>query len=150
MGPLANEEQFKSVLNHLARGTNEGATVIVGGGQCEAGFPDEGYYVAPTLLQGSSENICCREEIFGPVAYLLKFSRDADAIAITNALRYGLANSVWSSDLSRANRVAEQLISGNTWINAHNVFAYGLPYGEVNQSGVGGGVNSPETYYDYL
>jgi len=59
-------------------------------------------------------------------------------------------NSVWSADLNRAERVAERLVAGNSWINAHNVFAYGLPYGGVNLSGYGGGVNSPETFMDYV
>ena len=67
-----------------------------------------------------------------------------------NQIAYGLANSVWGGDLKRVNRVAEQIVAGNSWINAHNVFAYGLPYGGVNLSGVGGGVNSPDTFYDYL
>ena len=67
-----------------------------------------------------------------------------------NSLSYGLANSVWSADFARANRVAEKMVAGNNWINAHNVFAYGLPYGGVNSSGLGGGVNSPATFYDYL
>ena len=57
---------------------------------------------------------------------------------------------VWTSDLKRASRVAEQMVAGNSWINAHNVFAYGLPYGGANLSGFGGGVNGPETFYDYL
>lgn len=55
-----------------------------------------------------------------------------------------------SEDLARANEVAERMVAGNSWINAHNVFAYGLPYGGVNLSGFGGGVNSPQTYFDYV
>jgi aldehyde dehydrogenase (NAD+) len=101
-------------------------------------------------LAGSSDNICCREEIFGPTAYVLKFKDEDAAINEVNSLAYGLANSVWSSDLKRANRVAERMVAGNSWINAHNVFAYGLPYGGANLSGMGGGVNSPETFNDYL
>jgi aldehyde dehydrogenase (NAD+) len=80
----------------------------------------------------------------------LRFTDEEAAIAKVNELAYGLANSVWSADLERANRVAEQLLAGNNWINAHNLFAYGLPYGGINLSGLGGGVNSPETFYDYL
>jgi aldehyde dehydrogenase (NAD+) len=150
MGPLASEKQLKTVLNYLERGAKEGAESILNGGNAQASSANGGYYVTPSLLGGSADNICCREEIFGPIAYLVKFRKDAEAIEITNSLRYGLANSVWSSDLARANKLAEQLIAGNTWINAHNVFAYGLPYGGVNLSGMGGGVNSLETFYDYL
>jgi aldehyde dehydrogenase (NAD+) len=61
-----------------------------------------------------------------------------------------LANSVWSQDLARAQRVAEALIAGNSWINAHNLFAHGIPYAGCNLSGVGGGVLGPETLTDYV
>jgi aldehyde dehydrogenase (NAD+) len=106
--------------------------------------------VKPALLAGGPENICAREEIFGPVAYIIPFHDEDEAVTTVNRSRYGLANSVWSADLNRAERVAERLVAGNTWVNAHNVFAYGLPYGGVNLSGYGGGVNSPETLMDYL
>ena len=102
------------------------------------------------MLEGADDNVCCREEIFGPCAYLLRFKEEEAVVAQVNQLAYGLANSVWSADLKRANRVAERMVAGNSWINAHNVFAYGLPYGGVNLSGTGGGVNSPETFHDYL
>lgn len=112
------------------------------------GVPEagNGHYIAPSLLTGSPTHICCREEIFGPVAHLLKVQEETDAISTVNALRYGLANSVWTSDLVRANRAAKTMASGNSWIHAHNVFAYG----GVHLSGFGGGVNSPETFFDYL
>ncbi len=104
----------------------------------------------PALLSGDPDNVCAREEIFGPVAIVIPFSDEDEVVKTVNGSHYGLANSVWSGDLNRANRVAEQLVAGNSWINAHNVFAYGLPYGGVNLSGYGGGVNSPETLMDYL
>jgi len=85
-----------------------------------------------------------------PPAYMVKFRNEAEAVDLVNRFEYGMANSARSADLSRANRVAEQLLAGNNWINAHNVFGYGLPYGGNNLSGFGGGVNSPATFDDYL
>ena len=115
----------------------------------EAASP--GSFVQPVLLTGSENNCCCAEEIFGPVAFLLRFSHESEAVEIANRSEYGLANSVWSRDLVRANRVAERLVAGNNWINAHNVFACRTPPdGGVRLSGMGGGVNSSETFYDYM
>ena len=119
-----------------------------------AGGPAEvsgrsGHYVKPALLAGSLDNVAAQEEIFGPVAYLASFDSEAEAIEMANRTDYGLANSVWSSDLSRAARVAEAMVAGNSWINAHNVFAHGIPYGGINKSGMGGGVLSIETLFDY-
>jgi aldehyde dehydrogenase (NAD+) len=108
-----------------------------------------GFYVKPALLAGSLDNVAAREEIFGPVAYLAPFEDEAAAVRIANATAYGLANSVWSSDLNRAHRVAEALVAGNSWINAHNLFPLGVPYGGIHQSGLGGGVLSIETLFDY-
>ena len=77
------------------------------------------------------------------------FDDEDQAIEMANHTDYGLANSVWSTDLSRATRVAEVLCAGNAWINAHNVFPHGVPYGGVHKSGMGGGVLSIETLMDY-
>jgi aldehyde dehydrogenase (NAD+) len=150
MGPVVSAVQRDRILGYLEKGKAEGASVVLDGGPAEIPEARGGFFVKPWLLTGSPENVCCREEIFGPAAYLLKFREEKEAVELVNRLDYGLANSVWSADLARANRVAEQLVSGNNWINAHNVFAYGLPYGGVNRSGLGGGVNSPATFYDYL
>jgi aldehyde dehydrogenase (NAD+) len=106
--------------------------------------------VHPALLEGPDDNICYGEELFGPCAYLLRFKDEESAIAQASKLAYGLANSVRRADLRRANPVAERMVAGNSWIDPHNLFAYGMPYGGVNLSGVTGGVNSPETFYDYL
>jgi aldehyde dehydrogenase (NAD+) len=84
------------------------------------------------------------------VAYLLPFKTEGDAVDLVNRSFYGLANSVWSQNLERARRVAEAMVSGNSWINAHNVFALGIPYAGANLSGFGGGVLGPETLFDYL
>jgi acyl-CoA reductase-like NAD-dependent aldehyde dehydrogenase len=150
MGPVVSEVQRQRISRYIEKGVKDGAEVVLAGGTVAPGGTERGFYVQPSLLAGSAENVCCCEEIFGPSAFLLKFKDEAAGIRLVNQLAYGLANSVWSSDLKRASRVAEQMVAGNSWINAHNVFAYGLPYGGVNLSGMGGGVNSPETFYDYL
>lgn len=148
MGPVVNETQRKRVLNYLEKGQAEGAECVLEGGVASVpGF--SGHYVKPALLAGSLENVAAREEIFGPVAYLASFDSENQAIEMTNRTDYGLANSVWTSDLSRASRVAESMVAGNSWINAHNVFAHGIPYGGINKSGLGGGVLSIETLFDY-
>ena len=150
MGPLVSETQRQRVLSYLDKGLSSGATALLEGGAVQPKGHEGGYYVRPALLSGQPDNVCAREEIFGPVAYVIPFRDEQGVIGTVNSSRYGLANSVWSADLDRANRVAERMVAGNSWINAHNVFAYGLPYGGVNLSGYGGGVNSPETFFDYL
>jgi len=84
------------------------------------------------------------------VAYLTPFDDEEDAVRKVNATDYGLANSVWSRDLDRAHRVAEAMEAANSWINAHNLFPHGVPYGGIKKSGMGGGVLSEQTLFDYL
>ncbi|MEL0638603.1 aldehyde dehydrogenase family protein [Marinomonas sp. TI.3.20] len=150
MGPLVSKIQEERILSYYNKGVADGANLVFAGGKVESPDLKDGYFVSPCLMEGDTDNVCYREEIFGPTAYLVKFSDEDKVIEEVNNLQYGLANSVWSADSERCDRVAEQMVSGNSWINAHNVFAYGLPYAGVNLSGVGGGVNSPETFYDYL
>ncbi|PCJ30223.1 MAG: aldehyde dehydrogenase [Gammaproteobacteria bacterium] len=150
MGPVVSEVQRQRILDYQKKGLAQNATALVEGHIVEPEGSEKGFYVTPSLLQGSADNICFKEEIFGPSAYMMSFSDEEEAINLVNSSDYGLANSIWTLDLERARRVAEKMVVGNCWINAHNVFAYGLPYGGVNLSGMGGGVNSVETFEDYL
>jgi aldehyde dehydrogenase (NAD+) len=149
MGPLVSEKQRQRVLGYLERGEKEGARCLLRGGTASIPGHEKGFYVKPALLGGTADNVCARDEIFGPVAYLMSFSEEGEAIELVNRSSYGLANSVWSGNLDRANRVAEALVAGNSWINAHNVFPHGVPYAGCNLSGCGGGVLGPETLLDY-
>ena len=149
MGPVVSAKQKERVLSYLERGQAEGAECILEGGSAEVdGY--SGHYVRPALLAGSFDNVAAREEIFGPVAFLAPFKEEAEAVEMVNATDYGLANSVWTEDKTRASRVAEAMSAGNSWINAHNLFPQGVPYGGINKSGMGGGVLSIETLLDYL
>jgi acyl-CoA reductase-like NAD-dependent aldehyde dehydrogenase len=150
MGPVVSEKQRNRVLSYLEKGEKQGAKFLLRGGPAKVKGHENGFYVKPALLAGPSENLCCREEIFGPVAYVMPFKDENEAIELVNSSPYGLANSVWSQNIDRANRVAESLVAGNSWINGHNLFPHGVPYGGCNLSGMGGGVNSPETLLDYL
>ena len=148
MGPVVSAKQRDRVLRYLDRGRTEGAKWVLEGGPAVVPGRD-GFYVKPALLAGELNNVAAREEIFGPVAYLTPFDNEAQAVAMANDTDYGLANSVWSADLDRARRVAERMVAGNSWINAHNVFPHGVPYAGINKSGMGGGVLSLETFLDY-
>lgn len=150
LGPLVSEKQRRRVLGYLERGEKEGARPRLRGGPATVADHAGGFYVKPALLSGSADNVCAREEIFGPVAFVLPFSSEDEAIELVNRSSYGLANSVWTRDLERGNRVAEALVAGNSWINAHNLFPHGVPYAGCNLSGCGGGVLGPDTLLDYL
>ncbi|WP_153556632.1 aldehyde dehydrogenase family protein [Roseimaritima sediminicola] len=148
MGPVVSAKQRERVLGYLDKGRQQGATCVLEGGPATVeGY--QGHFVKPALMAGSLDNVAAQEEIFGPVAYLAPFDDEKQAIQMANHTSYGLANSVWTEDLSRVARVAESMVAGNSWINAHNVFVHGVPYGGIKQSGMGGGVLSPETLMDY-
>lgn len=150
IGPVVSEKQRARVLGYLDKGVKTGAKLLLEGGRAEVKGHEQGYYVKPALMTGEPGNVCAREEIFGPVAYVMTFNDEDKVVDLVNTSAYGLANSVWSNNLERANRVAERLVAGNSWINAHNLFAHGIPYGGCNLSGCGGGVLGPETLSDYL
>ncbi len=149
LGPVVSQKQRDRVLGYIERGKAEGAEAYLPGGLADVSQYKDGFYIKPALLGGSPDNIVAREEVFGPVAYVMTFKDEEEAISLVNRSRYGLSNSVWTKDLDRATRVAEKLVAGNSWINAHNLFPHGVSYGGVNLSGTGGGVLGPDTLEDY-
>ncbi len=136
MGPLVSDEQFRRVTGYIQTGLKEGAKATIGGKR----EGDRGYFVQPTVLVDTTPEMqVVREEIFGPVVCAQRFSdEDLDQIARqANDSIYGLAASVWTSNLSIAHKMARRIKSGTVWINCHNVFDAALPFGGYKQSGWG-------------
>lgn len=136
LGPQVSKAQKDKILAAIERGKSEGATVASGGGT-PAGF-ETGYYVQPTILTDMpTDSWVWTEEIFGPVVCILPFDSEAEAIAIANESRFGLAAAVMSKNDERANRVASQLRAGTVWINCSQPAFVTAPWGGYKQSGIG-------------
>ena len=136
MGPLVSEEQYQRVSGFIDSGLNEGAKATAGGRP----NAEKGYFVHPTVLTHTKPEMkVIREEIFGPVVCAMPFNDDdIDRIAReANDSIYGLAASIWTQNISVANKMAKRIKSGTVWINCHNVFDAALPFGGYKQSGWG-------------
>jgi aminomuconate-semialdehyde/2-hydroxymuconate-6-semialdehyde dehydrogenase len=150
MGPLISKEHRAKVLSYYQLASEEGATVITGGGIPSFGDArDNGFYIQSTILTGLPETArCVQEEIFGPVCHLAPFDSEEEAVAKANDTRYGLAASVWTTNLKRGHRVAEKLRVGITWVNCWFLRDLRTPFGGAGLSGVGreGGMHSLNFY----
>ena len=149
-GPLVSLGHREKVLSYYEKARNEGAKVVTGGGVPKMGGDyDEGAWIEPTLWTGLDENASVvREEIFGPCCHIQPFDTDEEAIAMANNSPYGLATSIWSQDITRANRAARKINVGITWVNCWFLRDLRTPFGGAKQSGIGreGGVHSMEFY----
>jgi aminomuconate-semialdehyde/2-hydroxymuconate-6-semialdehyde dehydrogenase len=139
LGALVSEAHLNKVLSYIELAKQEGGIILTGGkrikinGRCE-----DGYFVEPTVITGL--NHLCRtnqEEIFGPVVTILPFDTEEEAVMMANSTHYGLAATIWTENLSRAHRVAQQVKSGIIWINCWLLRDLRTPFGGVKQSGVG-------------
>jgi aldehyde dehydrogenase (NAD+) len=133
-GPQISERQFKRVMDYIKSGQAEGATLRLGGKRHGA----EGYFIQPTVFTDCTPNMkIVQEEIFGPVAAIMKFSAEEEVIEQANNTTYGLACSVYTKDIDRAMRVASNIEAGTAWVNFSNWSDLGLPLGGFKQSGIG-------------
>lgn len=138
-GALVSKSHWEKVVACLDQAKREGGKILCGGKPPELEPRlKKGYYLEPTLIEGlQADAITNQEEIFGPVATLIRFSKEEDAIAMANSTRYGLSASVWTSDVQRAHRVARQLHAGLVWVNTWMMRDLRTPFGGVKESGVG-------------
>lgn len=138
MGAIVSKLQLEKILGYIELAKLEGAKVAVGGTQLKEGALAKGYYMAPTLLVDVKNSMrVAREEIFGPVACIIRFSSEEEVIAMANDSEYGLAGGVWTRDINRALRVASAIEAGRIWINTYNAVPAGAPFGGYKSSGIG-------------
>jgi aminomuconate-semialdehyde/2-hydroxymuconate-6-semialdehyde dehydrogenase len=150
MGPLISKTHREKVLSYYQLAREEGATVITGGGFPQFGNSlDNGFFVQPTINTGLKESArCVQEEIFGPVCHVAPFDSEDEAISMANDTKYGLAASIWTSNLKRGHRVAQQMNVGITWVNCWFLRDLRTPFGGMGLSGIGreGGIHSLNFY----
>jgi aminomuconate-semialdehyde/2-hydroxymuconate-6-semialdehyde dehydrogenase len=150
MGPLISAQHREKVLSYYQLARTEGATVITGGGIPEFGDArDQGFYIQPTIYTGLPESArCVKEEIFGPVCHIAPFDSEEGAVALANDTPYGLAASIWTTNLKRGHRVARQMNVGITWVNCWFLRDLRTPFGGAGLSGIGreGGMHSLNFY----
>ena len=136
LGPLVSRSQYDKVLAAIARGREEGATLLTGG--TRPAHCDKGYFLTPAIFADVPEDSWIwTEEIFGPVVCVRPFDDEADALRSANDSRFGLAAAVMSRDLERAERVARRLRAGIVWINCSQPTFTEAPWGGYKQSGIG-------------
>ena len=138
-GAVVSKVHFEKILHCIALAKQEGGNILLGGnavkleGRCE-----NGYFIEPTIIEGLGAHCQTNmEEIFGPVVTLQPFETEAEALALANACDYGLASTLWTQDISKANRVAININAGIVWINCWLLRDLRTPFGGVKNSGVG-------------
>lgn len=139
MGSLVSSAHLEKVLGYVELARQEGGTVLTGGervyllGRCK-----QGYFMQPTIIEGlGNQAQCNQQEIFGPVITIQAFDSDEEALALANESQYGLAATIWTSNLKRAHRLSEQLNTGIVWVNCWLLRDLRTPFGGMNHSGVG-------------
>jgi aminomuconate-semialdehyde/2-hydroxymuconate-6-semialdehyde dehydrogenase len=139
IGAIASKQHKEKILDYIELARKEGGIILCGGKQANVGGEHaDGYYIEPTVIEGLGPR--CRtnqEEIFGPVVTIAPFDTEEEALDFANSTMYGLAATLWTSDLSRAHRVSANLHSGIVWVNCWLLRDLRTPFGGVKASGVG-------------
>ncbi|GGL49108.1 aldehyde dehydrogenase family protein [Sporolactobacillus putidus] len=146
MGAQVNERQLDKILDYVKIGEDEGAKLVTGGCKLTNEGLEKGVFLAPTILADATNDMrIAQEEIFGPVATVIKFKDADEAIKLANQSEYGLGGAVWTSNLNTALRVARGVRTGRMWVNTYNQLPAGAPFGGYKKSGIG-----RETYKSIL
>ena len=138
MGSQIDRRQMEKILKYVEIGKEEGAKVLCGGVQAKEVELEKGCFLRPTLLGDvTNDTRVAQEEIFGPVACIIKFKTEEEVLAMANDSAYGLGGAVWTRDINRALRVARGVETGRMWVNTYNAIPEGAPFGGCKASGIG-------------
>ena len=138
MGSQIYEAHLNKILDYIEIGKKEGARVACGGERITDGELAKGCFLKPTLLVDVTNDMrVAQEEIFGPVAVVMKFKDEEDVIRMANESEYGLGGAVWTRDINRAVRVCRAIETGRMWVNTYNAIPAGAPFGGYKKSGIG-------------
>ncbi|XP_010080682.1 PREDICTED: aldehyde dehydrogenase family 8 member A1 isoform X2 [Pterocles gutturalis] len=152
VGALISKEHLEKVRSYVKKAQAEGAQVLCGEGVDSLALPpgnQKGYFMLPTVIAEVKDDSCCmQEEIFGPVTCVVAFDTEEEVIERANSVKYGLAATVWSSNVGRVHRVAQKLQAGLVWTNCWLIRDLNLPFGGMKASGIGreGGKDSYEFF----
>lgn len=138
MGSQINQKQVEKILSYIDIAKKEGATIACGGAPYTDGECANGCFMQPTLITNVTNDMrVAQEEIFGPVACVIKFKNEEDVIAMANDSEYGLGGAVWTKDINRAIRISQAIETGRMWVNTYNQIPAGAPFGGYKKSGIG-------------
>lgn len=138
MGSQIDKRQMNKILSYVKIGTDEGATLLCGGEQFTENGLENGCFIRPTLLGNVTNDMrVAKEEIFGPVACIIKFKSEDEVIEMANDSEYGLGGAVFTNDINRAVRISRAIETGRVWINTYNAIPEGAPFGGYKTSGIG-------------
>jgi acyl-CoA reductase-like NAD-dependent aldehyde dehydrogenase len=138
LGAQVNAAQQKKVASYIEIAKQEGATIACGGEAYTEGDCANGVFFRPTLITDVTNDMrVAQEEIFGPVAVVIKFKTEEEVVAMANDSEYGLGGAVWTQNINRAIRVAQNIETGRMWVNTYNQIPAGCPFGGYKKSGIG-------------
>ncbi|MGB7757361.1 MAG: aldehyde dehydrogenase family protein [Salinisphaera sp.] len=138
IGAQVSREQFDKIMSYMDIGRDEGAELLIGGGEAQLeGELAGGFYIQPTMFKGDNAMRIFQEEIFGPTQAITTFSSDEQAVSIANHTEFGLGAGIWTSNMNRAHRITRQVQAGRIWVNCYHQYPAHAAFGGYKRSGIG-------------